>query len=131
MGMRADLSVIGLWGVYMIVSKYQYKGVPLNRLARSSAELRLWQNRINRGWSIEKAVTTPKGLKKEFKYYIGETPAALIASKNGISKQQFWDRLSRGVDVYNACTAPIRKTKKQIEWEKINDKIITEIRTSL
>lgn len=110
----------------MIISKYQYKGIPLNMLARSSAEMKLWQNRINRGWSIEKAVTTPKGLKKEFKYYIGETPAAMIALKNGISKQQFWDRLSRGEDVYKACTRPLRKTKKQIEWEKRKNDRVTE-----
>lgn len=108
----------------MILSKYSYKGIPLNMLSNDSAELHLWQNRINRGWSIEKAVITPRGLKKEFKHYIGDKPAVLIALENGITKQQFWNRIQRGVDVYEACTTPMRKTKKQIKWEESNDKII-------
>lgn len=115
----------------MIVSKYSYKGTPLNMLSKDSAELHLWQNRINRGWSIEKAISTPKGRKKEYTHFVGNKPAVLIALENGIKKQQFWDRLKKGIDVLTACTMPIRKTKKQIEWEKINDKIITETRTSV
>lgn len=116
--MNVGLKDTGLLGVYTMESKYNYNGISLNMLSNDSVELHLWENRINRGWSIEKAVTTPKGRKKEFTYFIDGEPAAIIAEKNGISKQQFWARIKKGIDIYKACTMPMRKTKKQIEWEK-------------
>lgn len=99
-------------------SKYKYKGTPINKLTDDKKQIHLWLVRINKGWSVERAVETEKLPKKAFSIFINGEPAALIAERNGIPRQKFWERIGHGVGVYEACTMPIRKTKKQIEWEK-------------
>ena len=109
---------IGLSGDYTMDSRYKYIGIPINKLTTDKKRLHLWLVRINKGWSVERAVETEKLPKKAFSIFINGEPAALIAERNGISRQKFWERIGHGVGVYEACTMPIRKTKKQIEWEK-------------
>lgn len=116
--MNVDSKDIGLLEVYTMESKYKYKGTPINKLTDDKKQIHLWLVRINKGWSVEQAVEVDKKPKKPFKHFVNGEPAALIAERHGISRVQFYSRLSRGFSPKDACCIPIRKTKKQIEWEK-------------
>lgn len=99
--------------------KYFYKGKPLREYAQDVVEYKLWLKRIRAGWSIERAMTTPKLDSRQVVYYYNGRPAIDVARENGINNNVFRRRLYiKGWSIADACTVPAKKSKKQIEWEK-------------
>lgn len=74
------------------------------------------------GWSLERAITTPVGTSWKGKEKHGDLPK--LAIRNGIKKQDFYNRIRRGWEPLEAATTPYGKKKTKfseyIELRKQN-----------
>ena len=71
--------------------------------------------RIRRmGWNKEKALTKPP------RKYTDRAKQVEIAKSNGIGRSTFYDRLSYGWKVEDACTIPVMNSKQILErmWKE-------------